>query len=49
MGGKRAADWRAILSRLREQPARRRNFIKALDRLTTSPLELARHRRSEGK
>ena len=46
MGSKRAADWQALLSRLREQHARKRNFIKALDRLTRSPLEVARNRRS---
>lgn len=47
MGSKRAADWSSMLSRLREQHARKRSFISALDRLTRSPLEVVRHRRSE--
>jgi hypothetical protein len=45
MGRKRSGEWHAILAQLREQHARKRNFLKVLDRLTRSPLEAARLRR----
>lgn len=47
MGRKRGAEWEVMLSRLREQHARKRNFIQELDRVAKSPLDVARQRRSE--